>query len=160
MYENLRKTLEECGRELVRKYRTNLSDNGHIATGKLANTAKYEIVENGDVIGVEINLADYWQYVENGRRSGKFPPLDKILDWIRVKKILPTEIHGKLPTEKQLAYLIGRKIAEEGIEGTHDLQDAKDWVNSIFKYRIEMALIKDFDDESYKLMKDAGLFIK
>ena len=60
MYENLRQTLEECGRELVNRYRSNLSSNGHIATGNLANSVSYEIVDNGDVISIELNLAEYY----------------------------------------------------------------------------------------------------
>lgn len=158
MYDNLKEVLNQCGTELVKKYRENLRKNGHIATGKLFNSVKYELIINSDKIGIEVNLEDYWKYVENGRRSGKFPPLNKIEDWIRVKKILPSGGGRKLPTEKQLAYLIGRKIANEGTEGTHDLEDAQKWVENTFKYRIEMALIKDFNTESYELMKKAGLF--
>lgn len=157
MYENLRQTLEECGREFVNRYRSNLSSNGHIATGNLANSVNYEIVDNGDVISIELNLADYWQYVEDGRRSGKFPPLDKILDWIRVKQILPTEINGKLPTEKQLAYLIGRKIAEEGTEGTHDLANAQETIKREFENKIQEAIKADYNAEVLMYMKDAGL---
>ena len=102
-------------------------------------------------------MADYWQYVENGRKSGKFPPLDKILDWIRVKQILPTEINGKLPTERQLAYLIGRKISEEGTEGTHDLANSQETIRREFENKIQEAIKADYNEEVLKYMKDAGL---
>jgi hypothetical protein len=34
-------------------------------------------------------MEEYWKYLEYGRKSGKMPPIDDILSWINVKKILP-----------------------------------------------------------------------
>lgn len=64
-------------------------------------------------------MEDYFKWAENGRGPGKFPPIEKIKEWIRIKPVLPRQINSKLPTENQLAYLISRKIALEGTKGNH-----------------------------------------
>ena len=70
---------------------------------------------------------------------------------------MPTEINGKLPTEKQLAYLIGRKISEEGTEGTHDLANAQETIRREFENKIQEAIKADYNEEVLMYMKDAGL---
>ena len=60
---------------------------------------------------------------------------------------MPREINGKLPTEQQLAYLIGRKSAQDGIAGTHDLANAKDTAKSEFENEIREALKADYNAE-------------
>ena len=65
-----------------------------------------------------MSFADYWKWAEYGRKPGKFPPIEKIKEWIKVKPILPRPTDGKLPTENQLAFLIARKIATKGTKGS------------------------------------------
>jgi hypothetical protein len=48
----------------------------------------------------------------NGRRPGKFPPIDKIKKWIYDKGIVAQGI-----SFNSLAYLIARKIATQGYKG-------------------------------------------
>ncbi len=55
----------------------------------------------------------YGGYVEEGRGPGGMPPVQSILDWIRVRRIQPRDPET---TEGQLAFLIARKIAAQGIE--------------------------------------------
>ncbi|MBD3610526.1 MAG: hypothetical protein HUJ30_08255, partial [Gammaproteobacteria bacterium] len=50
-------------------------------------------------------------YGKTGQPSGKMPPLQNLVDWIKVKKITP---HDPLMDEEELAWLIGREIAETG----------------------------------------------
>lgn len=159
MLDNLKIELENFAKDLISKYKDNLAANDHIASGNLANNINFNVNMGDNSATIEITLEDYWKYVENGRKSGRFPPIDNILQWIRVKNILPTEINGKLPTEKQLAYLIGRKIAEEGTKGTEDYKQAKDYIESIFIDRLRIALMKDFDEEAVKMMRASGVMV-
>lgn len=76
-----------------------------------------------DKMLIYFNLEDYWKYVEYGRKSGKYPPINKIKEWIRIKPIVPRAINGKVPTTNQLAFLISRKIANEGIEAKNYLEN-------------------------------------
>lgn len=147
MWENTINILQEYGEKFVELYKQNLENSGRKATGNLINSISTRI-ETGDYkLEVFINLEDYYQYVENGRSAGSFPPVDKIKEWIQAKPILPREENGKLPTEEQLAFLIGRKIQREGFEGTHDLQKTKDALQIEFETRIQEALKEDFKKE-------------
>ena len=123
-FKHLQEALAQYADAIADKYKTNLENSGRRASGELITSVNSKVTVNGNEYTIELNLEDYWYYVENGRKPGKFPPPDKILEWIKVKPILPTPMsNGKLPTEKQLAFLIGRKIANEGFDGTHDLEN-------------------------------------
>ncbi len=52
-------------------------------------------------------------FMENGRRSGGFPPTKAIINWIESKPGLPSEFKEN---KKQFAFLIARKIAKEGVK--------------------------------------------
>ena len=142
-FDNLQQVLEEYGNVIAEQYKSNLKANGHNATGKLINSITSHITVNGNEYAIELTLEDYYKYVEEGRRPGKFPPVDKILQWIKVKHILPTPINGKLPTEKQLAFLISRKIAEKGTKGTYDLEKVMDNTINEWDEKITDALDMD-----------------
>lgn len=116
------------------------------ATGKLIKSIKpIEIYnKNGDIIG-EIMVADYWKYVEYGRKPGKWPPYSKILDWVKVKPVLPRPINGVKPSREQLAFLIQRKIGMEGIEPGNQYEEALNLVWQEYQQRIEQAINIDLD---------------
>lgn len=145
-WDNLRRVLGEYGEALRNKYQDILIRDNKIATGELLNSVEY-IVEEGDrSISLSLKLEDYYKWVEEGRKPGRFPPVDKILEWIRVKPILPDERNGRLPNEQQLAFLIGRKIAEEGIEGGHQLATARAELSKEWEERIDEAIALDVKD--------------
>lgn len=138
-WTHLKEALERYGEYLVTRYQTYVPE----ASGKLAQSAHYELKVNDRVYEVGIWLEDYWKYVENGRKAGKFPPINKIKEWIKVKPIIPRPYNGKLPTEDQLAFLIGRKIAREGYEGKQPLERAITDVNNQMLMTIKMAIVED-----------------
>lgn len=114
---NLQQQLLPIVNSFVEIYKANLTRADARASGKLIDTIKGQVNYDGKFVTVDIVLQDYWKYVEGGRRPGKFPPIDKIREWIRVKPVLPRPMaNGKLPTENQLAFLISRSIAEKGIK--------------------------------------------
>lgn len=143
-WTNLYQVLNKYGAALKDAYKRNLEATGNVASGNLANNITYRVVIDDDSYDVILNLEDYFQYVENGRRPGKFPPPDAILSWIRMKPVIPTETYdGKLPTENSLAYLIGRKIAKEGIQGNHVFEKTKEDIIPEYQSMIEQAIEKD-----------------
>lgn len=145
-WTNLSKVLEEYAVALRNEYQDNLIRHDHIAKGDLMNRVDYIIQKGNNEISVSLILEDYWKYVEYDTKP-HFPPVDKIMEWIRVKPVLPRpDNNGKLPTERQLAYLIGRKINEEGTTGTHDLRDAQRKVLDDFEERVGEAITKDLSD--------------
>lgn len=101
--------------DFLGQYRRRLIDDNKRATGNLINNPAYMVEYDGRYLTVSLDLPDEWKYVEYGRKPGKFPPPDAIRRWIKVKPILPRPHNGKVPTENQLVYLIGRKIHRDGI---------------------------------------------
>lgn len=93
-----------------------------VGTSNLADTATYTVEWKGDLFEVYFNLQDYWKYVENGTRP-HFPPVSAIEKWITAKRIIPRAYNGKVPTTKQLAYVISRSIGQKGTQAKHYLSD-------------------------------------
>ena len=154
-FRHLQEALAQYAQAITDRYKQNLESSGRRASGELISSVNSKVTVNGNEYAIELNLEDYWYYVENGRGAGKFPPPDKILQWIKVKPILPTPMsNGKLPTEKQLAFLIGRKIANEGFEGTHDLDNTMKEVDyeQIIQDALDMDMM-EYVDEIFALFK-------
>jgi hypothetical protein len=109
------------------------------------------------VISVELRLQDYWYYVERGRKAGKFPPIDKLREWIKAKPIIAQPMkNGKVPKPKQLAYLIGRKIARRGTKGTQALERASERTYQSFRYALEQAIALDIEEGVVNIIR--GVF--
>lgn len=155
-FDNLLNTLSEYKNAVAVHYKDRLVADDKKATGQLINSISTEIKVGSDTFEVVLNVVDYFKYVEEGRKPGKFPPVDKILSWIRVKPVIPRPINGKLPTEQQLAFLIGRKIATEGIEAGHQLRDTVQAINAEFIPKLEQALQEDFDAYAIKVYDKIG----
>lgn len=144
--------MEEMAIAIRNEYQDNLIRNDRIASGDLLNNIEYEVTRGDFTYTIYVKMKDYWYYVENGRKAGKWPPIDNILTidnilrWITVKPVLPRpNAKGKLPTPQQLAFLIARKIGEEGTEGTHDLRKATDTIWDTFEDRLYEAIDEDVD---------------
>ena len=143
---NVQRVLGEFAVALRNEYQDNLILHNRIASGDLLNSVEYVIDRDGYTYTVSLMLKDYWYFVENGRKAGKWPPMDAILSWIKAKPVLPRpNAKGKLPTPQQLAFLIARKIGKEGTEGTQDLRKATDTIWDTFEDRLYEAIDEDVD---------------
>lgn len=138
-------TLDEYSEKAKELYKRKLTDKEINASYKLLNSVETTVKRNDDEFIVSINLEPYWYYVENGRKPGRFPPIDKILEWVRIKPVIPySDSRGRLPTEEQLAFLIARKIAEQGTEGKHILYETVDELNRYYLSILKQSLERDF----------------
>lgn len=164
-WKNLYRVLDAFGKELVDVYIRNLDERSIHATHKLKESVRYKITDGIRWIGVDISLLDYWKYIEYGRKAGKFPPLQSIEEWIKVKGIQPMtrtqssvkrwtqhrgrirHNDGRIPSIKSLAYLIGRKIKEEGIQPRPILSTSIDDVYKRFAEAIDEAVSADIKAE-------------
>lgn len=161
IFENLMLALDEYGQSVKDLYQKRLLSDNKKATGNLINNIQCKIAYQGTNYVVFLELEDYWKYVEEGRKAGKFPPVNKILDWIKIKPVLPTPMeNGKLPTEEQLAFLISRKIANEGIPAGNQLAETVQDINRIYLPKLQEALQKDFDLYTIKAFNAVGKMIK
>lgn len=138
----LLQVLEEYGNALKEEYKKNLIKSDRLGTENLLNSVGYHVDHNGTKYEVFIDVLSYWKYVEYDTKP-HFPNVEKLRTWIRVKPVLPRPMaNGKLPTEKQLAFLIGRKIAQVGTQGSHDLTNACEQINREYRPKIAEALQK------------------
>ena len=122
--------------ELLERYKRAVEDSGHVASGGLVNTATYQVVVGGSWLEVSFNLEEHWKYLENGTRP-HFPPINAIEQWISVKHIVPRPYNGKVPTTRQLAFLIARGISKNGTKPTKLLQQTIDGADDLIAKLID-----------------------
>lgn len=161
-FENVQAALKEYAEEVRMMYRNRLILDDKYASGKLIQNIKTDVkFKSGSVIQAVLYLEDYWKFVEEGRKPGKYPPPDKILEWIKIKPITPEpDKNGKLPTTEQLAFLIGRKIANSGITAGHQLKETVEQVNARWIPRLQEAFQQDFEGYVIKVFEAAKKLIK
>ena len=148
-FNNLQQVLDDFTKDVAETYRGLLLRDGKNATGELISSIKPMTPElvNG-AFECSLSLAPHWKYVENGRRPGKFPPIDNILDWVKAKPQLarPNRLDRKEIAPKQLAFLVARKIATKGIQPGNQLEEAIDIVYTRWKDRIDAAITADIEN--------------
>ena len=141
--------LNSFAQTIVNRYRDKISE---YASGKLYKTIDYSITSQNDSYLVTINLEEYWKFIEKGRRPGaKMPPVSAIENWIKVRKIIPRPVtlkSGKqrVPTVQQLAYVIARSIAKQGIKPRPFMSESIDQTIEDFKSKLTAAVREDVLD--------------
>ena len=150
MWEKTKEIAEQYAKEAIELYRQKLRENpkgkygDKNTTGNLSNNLRYEVNMTNDSLEVYLYLEDYYKWVEQGRMKGKYPPIDVIQTWINDKPSIDRKDgDGKLPTTKQLAFLISRSIAENGIEPTYYLSDTIEELQDKYIPLLEDALAED-----------------
>ena len=130
-------------------YKNKMQDAGYDPQGELMRFT-WETEYKGNIFALYFVLPDYWYYAENGRKPGRFPPPDAILKWIQFKRLVPTSRNGKVPTTKQLVFLISRKIATEGTKGKPLLQQTIDEAYNGLVDRLAEALANELEKDIAK----------
>ena len=165
-FDDLNAILAEYAREAEEMYKYQLSLGNKTASRKLMDTIKSNVVVGDNAYEVTLTLQHYWKYIEGGRKGTEssppgakykaaFPPVDAILDWILVKPVLPRpSADGKMEKlrPKSLAYLIGRKIEEEGIEPHPALKTTQEELMKMYRERLSAALGHDVENYIRKLI--------
>lgn len=165
-FDELNAILAEYAREAEEMYKYQLSLGNKTASRKLMDTIKSNVVVGENAYEVTLTLQHYWKYIEGGRKGTEssppgakykaaFPPVKAILDWILVKPVLPRpSADGKMEKlrPKSLAYLIGRKIEEEGIEPHPALKTTQEELMKMYRERLSAALGHDVENYIRKLI--------
>ena len=111
-WDNLNRVLERYADAWIKNAEANLMANDSNASGTLQRSMKLnDIVIDDKKMSVTIELEDYWYYVEHGRKAGKMPPIQPIIEWIENKPV-PPKVEGQ--TVKQQAFVIARAIGRNG----------------------------------------------
>lgn len=143
--------------ELKEVYRQLLYENDKVVQGnpnRLVDNINSLIKIEGNRLELGFNLPAEWKFVENGS-SPHWPPVSAITDWIDQKPVTPyPDSNGRIPTKDQLAFLIGRKIATEGIEAKHLLEEAitrTDFYNRMI-FLIKEEMVSHYNKEIKKIL--------
>lgn len=154
-WANTIRVMEEFGQKVKEQYQKNLEMNRHVASGKLKDNIEVVIIDEPDRLEVALNLEEYWKWVENGRASGKMPPVSAIEKWITVKKIVPQMRDGKkAPTIQQLSWAIAKSIKNNGTRAIgHPFQNAVDSVMQDFEEALNEAIAMDLEVTVEKAME-------
>ena len=150
-FKHTMKALNDFGNFIITNYKSQLEAE-QMNNGELYRTISYSVstVNSGWVISV--SLADYWKYIENGRRAGaKMPPVSAIENWIKVKQIIPHSMtlkSGKtvIPTIPQLSFLIARSIGRRGIPPKPLFKKSFEAAKQQFIQVIEDAITQDIKE--------------
>lgn len=149
-FKHTNEVLNKFAETIIKEYRSELEADNN-SNGELYKTLSYTVSKGTSDWVISISLADYWKYVEYGRKPGKMPPLEAIENWITVKRIIPHPLQIKsgksvLPTVKQLSFLIARKIGRDGTQGKHYFETAFEKVKREFLSKITEAIKQDIKE--------------
>lgn len=156
-WKNTKLILDSFGKQFIDAYRAGLDKKNANASKNLYNSLNFEVKIGKQSISLDILLNDYWKYLEYGCKGTEtsypdayypahFPPTKAIEEWIKIKPVIPEQRNGKLPTQKQLAYLISRSIYQKGIEPRFIFRDAVDDVWEQLKDALNEAIEKDVEN--------------
>lgn len=124
----------------------NIEKKGAVATGDLLASIHTRVELNGSTYEVWLDCLEYLKYLDKGTKP-HWMPEEPILRWIKAKRLPTREYIGgdnkELPTEKQLGFLIRRKISEEGTLPNFAYTQTVQELNEEFIPKIEQALATD-----------------
>lgn len=105
--------IEKAALSIIADAKDNLKGNHSVVTGQLRASGRVQRVE-GDEQALDAGFfsqdttGGYASFVEYGRRAGKMPPVQYIIQWVRKKFQMDEK------TAKARGWAIARKIAKKG----------------------------------------------
>ncbi len=99
--------------------------NMKVKTGNLYNSIN--VSYNPATNQILVNMLNYWQYVNDGRKPGKYVPLKPLMDWIKTKG-MNRDPRGRFKkfNVKGTAFAISKSIQKFGIRPTNFYDDSFD----------------------------------
>ena len=153
--------LKQLAEEVRLEYIHNFVRSGHntmYGRGRLVDTITTVVTVDGNSFTASLRMNKYWEYLEEGTgpargRDKYWPPSEAIAKWIEIKPVIPRpDGNGRIPTPKQLNFLIRRKIHDKGTRGTKDFAKARDGIVPQYYERIQEALTADIGDFLLKMI--------
>ena len=149
-FKHTMKALNDFGNFIITNYKSQLEAE-QMNNGELYRTISYSVSTGNSGWVISVSLADYWKYIEYGRRPGKMPPVSAIENWIKVKQIIPHSMtlkSGKtvIPTIPQLSFLIARSIGRRGIAPKPLFQKSFEAAKQQFMQVIKDAITQDIKE--------------
>ncbi|MCP4761452.1 MAG: hypothetical protein GY870_06695 [archaeon] len=102
---------KEFGKDYIKILIAFLKKFKKIASGALINSLNSRVQSTAKDIQVFIESNDYLKYVDEGRKAGKYPPIQAISRWAQLKGI-----------PQRAVFPIARSIFKHGIKPTNVIQ--------------------------------------
>ena len=115
-----------------------------VATGGLLDSINVQY-DAGDS-SFKVEMLDYWQNVNDGRRRGKYVPIDALKDWIKARGLKGrNKKTGRFITTESFAWGISTNIKKFGIAPTYFYDKAVEAFAPIFEEEVYKALGIDLE---------------
>lgn len=117
---NIEDLLFRFGEQTTNDIRQSIEQKKLDASGNLKASVAFETLQSSnEVHSLKFKMADYWEWAETGRRSGKAPPVQNIMEWITNKGIKVRQSRTEsgssvLARRKKMAFAISKNIAKKG----------------------------------------------
>jgi hypothetical protein len=109
-------------------------DGDKYASGNLYNSLTATVMPNGDDFELVITYADYFKYVNQGRRANvKKVPLTALLQWIAIRGIRGRDKKGRDMSDLSMAFAIQKNIFKYGIKPANIYDKGLDSLEEIFQ---------------------------
>lgn len=96
-----------------------------VASGKLRNSIKVNVIDNGNSPIIEILAEQYAQWVQSGRLPGKKGvPISAIEEWIKSRGLQGRDKKGQFIKRRSFAFAIQNNIKKFGIRPSNFLDVA------------------------------------
>ncbi len=155
-YKRQSNLLTKIGQLGKNDLKLNLQRLEKVASGGTLNSINFKIDFSEKKSSVSIVANEAIIFIDSGRQAGsKMPPSKPIEDWVVHKGIKFFNKKNKPLPVKVIAFLIGRKIARDGIKPTNVISDtfaADSFRNSIAK-SIRKASLEDITVSLSELFK-------
>lgn len=128
-----KKLLEDIGYETTFKMIQILESKNKNASGNLSKSITYDVKEMLGELTLSFSQEDYGEFVDRGRKKGKFAPISKIKQWCSIRGI-----------PQSAAYAINNKIFRFGIKPTNFMLPLFE-IEKKFFAKAESAFTKDVE---------------
>lgn len=151
MAVTLTTVLDQLGARMVSDIKDQLmkGDKPKYASGTLVDKLTFEVA-NKELTIKSQGAGKYQRIVDSGRRPGKYPPRGVIEDWINEKNL-----KAKYVKQSSLAFVIKRKIQQEGIPG---INFTKNTLNK-FSPIIAQSVGVEYQKELQRIIKELKAII-
>ena len=147
--------IKEFEKALISKSKKGLLS--HSNSGKLERSINVSHTQDKGNYALSVHWEDYGEFVDDGRKPGKGIPVSKLKQWIVSKKMTVRDANGKSVSMTDskldgLAYVINRKIKNEGIKPTYFLTKPLEEMINKFANDVAYAIGEDILAD---IMKDS-----
>ena len=152
-FDKLIDALNKMRGQYVKELTDSLTENNLISSGKLGESLKINVQPKvkvfGQVYRMQINMADYGENVDKGRKPGKGLPPGVIQDWLRypntLQKVTGQDKQLSDYERNSLAFVINRSIKRKGIKPKNWIQPAVDKAGKNIVGVVEAAIAEDIE---------------